>query len=37
MCKNIHLKGTFTKILEEIQQVVFEKKLIEQTITSLLG
>ena len=24
MCKDIHSKGTFTEILEEIQQIVFE-------------
>ena len=27
MCKDIHLKGTFTEILKEIHQTVFEKKL----------
>ena len=27
MCEDIHLKGTFTEILEEIHQIVFEKKL----------
>ena len=27
MCKDIHIKGTFTEILEEFHQIVFEKKL----------
>ena len=27
MCEDIHIKGTFTEILEEIHQIVFEQKL----------
>ena len=29
MCEDIHIKGTFTEILEEIHQIVFEQKIKE--------